>query len=246
MMVTDMLTAYPIWMGKYEDTLSKNGGDQEGAVLAADDAVRFSQSTANTEDLSAFLRSGQGVYRLLSLFATDNVGRYGQRQRYHYRAWRAKQMTTMGYAYANVMDAVLPAIAMRALLELFWRSQPVPDADDEERWFDFLGDVMGDVFLQGVPLASNLFSSFRKPLDSPLGALADKAVRNVKNVGKLVMDPSDMDAQERALLGIAELVSLYAKVPVTQVLGRASRGMRQYEDNDGATLFNLAIPEPRK
>ncbi len=246
MITTDWMTVYPIWLGKYEAELEKNGGDQQAAILAADEAVRFSQGTANAEDMSDFLRSGKGFKRFVSMFGTDNIGRYGQRQRYHYRAWRAGQMTAMDYAWFNVCEAILPAVGMRILLELFWRSQPLPDADDDKRWLDFLGDIFGDIFLQGVPMIGNLFSSFRKPLDSPLGSLADKGAKAAKAVGKLAADMDDEDAREKAALGIVEMLSIYGRVPASQIINRAMRGDRQYEEGDGATPFVYVIPEPKK
>lgn len=246
MIITDWMTAYPIWLGKYQAEMETNGGDMQAAILAADDAVRFSQSTANAEDMSDFLRSGSGVKRLFSMFGTDNIGRYGQRQRYHWRAWRAGQMTTMDYAWFNVCEAILPAVGMRILMELFWKSQPVPDEDDDKRWLDFLGDVFNDVFLQGIPLVGNLFSGWRKPLDSPVGSLVDRGVKFAKAVGRLVEDMDDEEAQGKALLGVAEILSIYSKVPVSQIIGRASRGHEQYEDGDGATPFVYLLPEPKR
>ncbi len=244
--MTDWMTAYPIWLGKYESALEKNNGDMQLAVLEADDAVRFSQSTANAEDMSDFLRSGKGFKRFISMFGTDNIGRYGQRQRYHYRAWRAGQMSTMGYAWFNFCEAIMPAIGMRILLELFWRSKPVPDEDDEKGWRDFLADIFGNMFLQGLPLVSNFFSGGHKPLDTPLGSLVDRAKKSGTAVAKLSTDIDNEKIQEKAMLGLAEILSILSKVPVSQIVGRARRGDVQYEQGDGATPLVYASPEPKK
>lgn len=249
MIVADWMTAYPIWLGKYESAMEKNGGDMEAAVLEADDAVRFSQSSANAEDMSDYLRSGKGFKRLLSMFGTDNIGRYGQRQRYHYRAWRAGKMTNAGYAWFNVCEAILPALGMRMLQELFWRSQPVPDGDDEKGWRDFLADVFGDIFLQGLPLVGNLLSSSRKPLDTPVGAITDRAKQAVENTTKafaLAADMDDEEAQEKALEGVMVLFSIISKMPVSQIMSRWRRGHEQYERSDDATPMVYLMPEPKR
>ncbi len=59
-------------------------------------------------------------------------------------------------------------------------------------------------------------------------------------------NPEDEKAQEKALLGIAEILSIYSRVPVSQIIGRARRGHEQYERDEDATPFVYLVPELKR
>ena len=247
--LADAMVTIPMWKGKFEAEMRKNGGDAKAAVKAADDAVRSSQPTFRPEDMSGFLRSGNGIYRLFSMFTTDTVGRYGQRQRYHYRAWREGKLSHGEYLRYNILEAVIPSLGFYMLEQMFWHGSPVPDSDDEKGWKKFIADNTNDIFLQGIPLLNNFLLPGRHTGDSPVFSLPDKMKKLGGDIAsgafELADDMSDEEAQAKMAMALLDLLSIAGKVPVSKVVHRALRGHEQYAEDDDATPFVYFMPKPK-
>jgi hypothetical protein len=175
--IADTATVLPIWHGAFQDRLSPDQSNLQEAIRYADDIVRNSQPSAQPLDLSAWQRDA-GVIRLFSQFQTFTVGKYGQRQRLFYRAWRNGSISTKEYAWFNFMDAFLPLVTINLLQSLIWGV----DLDDRENIIDMLFDILQKWAFMGVPLVSNIarsIYSYGDPFDSPVLETGNKLVRGV-------------------------------------------------------------------
>jgi hypothetical protein len=220
--VADTATVLPIWHGAFQDKLLPDQSNLAEAVRYADNLVRDSQPSAQPLDLSAWQRDG-GVLRLFSQFQTFTVGKYGQRQRLHYRAWRNKSLSTVDYAWFNFMDAFLPLVGINMLQALIWGR----DVEDKETQLDLLYEVSTGWLFMGVPFARNLFRAafgYGNPVDSPVLRAGNQAIQGVIKGTKGLNGFKNKREREAALWGIAHTISIIAGVPVSKIVSKAIRG----------------------
>lgn len=241
--IADTTTVLPIWHGAFNDKLNAGQSNLDEAIRYADDIVRNSQPSAQPLDLSTWQRDG-GAVRLFSSFQTFTVGKYGQRQRLYYRAWRNKSITNAQYAWFNFMDAFVPLIAINLLQSLIWGN----DLGDEDTQKDIVVDVLQGWLTMGVPIVSNVARSILRygdPFDSPVLETANKATRGVVNGVVGLADFEDRKSREKALWGIAHAASILSRVPVSKIAQRAERGAEQQKGVPGIKYLVPAPPSRR-
>jgi hypothetical protein len=238
--VADTVTVLPIWHGAFNDKLNADQSNLEEATRYADDLVRNSQPSAQPLDLSTWQRDG-GIIRLFSQFQTFTVGKYGQRQRLHYRAWRNKSISTLDYAWFNFMDAFLPLAAINMLQAIIWGR----DLEDDETQLDILFEIVQGWALMGVPFARNIVravTGYGNPIDSPVLQAGNKAVQGVIKGARGLNGFKNRKEREAALWGIGHTISILSGVPVSKIVSRAERGAKA---KDAAPGIKYLIPPPR-
>jgi hypothetical protein len=241
--IADTTTVLPIWNGAFNDKLNADQSNLQEAINYADDIVRNSQPSAQPLDLSSWQRDG-GVIRLFSQFQTFTVGKYGQRQRLFYRAWRNGTVSNVDYAWFNFMDAFVPLVAINLLQALIWGN----DLGDEETQKDMVIDVLQSWALMGVPILGQVARSILRygdPFDSPVLETGNKAVRGVVSGAKGLANFDDRRAREKALWGLAHVASILSKVPVDKMVQRAKRGAEQDKGVPGIKYLVPAPPRKR-
>jgi hypothetical protein len=235
----DTATVLPIWYGAFNQKINADQTNLQEAIEYADDMVRNSQPSAQPLDLSSWQRDG-GVIRLFSMFQTFTVGKYGQRQRLFYNAWRNGSISTMEYAWFNVMDGFVPLIAINLLQTIIWGY----DIEDDETQKEMLLDVLSKWVLMGVPFASNLkyaFESGELTSSASIKALEQmwdgaRGITNLKNF-------DNKKKRDKALWGVANAMSIYYKVPVSKVVEKAERGEGA---KNAMPLVKHVIPPPKR
>lgn len=237
--LADTVTVLPIWHGAFESKLNADQSNLQEAIEYADDIVRNSQPSAQSLDLSSWQRDG-GAIRLFSLFQTFTVGKYGQRQRLFYGAWRNKSINTLDYAWFNFMDAFVPLAAINLLQSVIWGR----DLEDDETQRDVLLNIFSSWALMGVPIANSLINSihFGAPIQSPAIKTANQIVMGVVSGAKGLGGFKNDKERERALWGIANTVSILGRVPAIKVVGKAKRGAKQKK---GVPIIKYLVPAPR-
>jgi hypothetical protein len=240
--IADTLTVLPIWHGAFQDKLLPDQSNLQEAVRYADNIVRNSQPSAQPLDLSAWQRDG-GVIRLFSQFQTFTVGKYGQRQRIHFRAWRNNSISTLDYAWFNFMDAFLPLAAINMLQALIWGR----DLEDDETQLDILFEIVQGWALLGVPFARNILravTGYGDPIDSPVLKAGNKAVQGVIKGARGLNGFKNRKEREAALWGIGHTISILSGVPVSKIVSRAERGAKAKAAAPG--IKYLIPPPPNK
>ncbi|MHC4397695.1 MAG: hypothetical protein ACYS1A_18790, partial [Planctomycetota bacterium] len=240
--VADTVAVLPIWNGALNAKLLPDQSNLQEAIRFADDMVRGSQPSAQPLDLSTWQRDA-GAIRLFSQFQTFTVGKYGQRQRLHYRAWRNGSISTVDYAWFNFMDAFVPLVTINFLMSFLHGE----DITDEENIKDMVIEVISGWAFMGVPVAGSIIrsyvSGFGDPLDSPVLETGNKLVRGViKGIESLDGFENKKD-RERALWGIAHALSILIGVPVSKVVQKAIKGAKQKK---GVPVVKLLVPAPKK
>jgi len=236
--VVDMLTVMPIWDGAFNKKMKETEGDLEASIKYADDIVRRTQPSAQPLDLSHWQRAG-GAIRLFSSFQTFTVGKYGQRQRLHYRAMRAGKITKSEYAWHMFTDAILPGLAMNLLFAALHGK----DLDDEETYKEVGKETVKYITLTGLPIINQFFSSYGSALDSPISAGPDEVKRALVSGGNYI-DELDDDSLNKLLWSLASIASFLSKVPVSRVASKAVKGVEQEEENIPGVKY--LIPAPKK
>jgi hypothetical protein len=239
--LADTVAVLPIWNGAFEGKLNADQSNLQEAINYADDVVRDTQPSAQALDLSSWQRDG-GAIRLFSMFQTFTVGKYGQRQRIHYRAWRNGSISTLDYAWFNVMDAMLPLVAINLLQSILWGR----DLEDDENLKDMMFEIIQSWVLMGVPFANQIARSitgYGNPIDSPVFRTANKAIDGVIKGTKGLGGFKNKKERERALWAIAHTFSILSGVPVSKVVSKAQRGAKQKE---AAPLIRYLVPAPPK
>jgi hypothetical protein len=224
--VADAVTVLPIWHGAFNDKLNSDQSNLLEAVAYADDIVRNSQPSAQPLDLSEWQRHG-GWHRLFSQFQTFTVGKYGQRQRLFYRAWKQGQISNLDYAWFNFMDAFVPLVSMNMLFALLQGR----DLGDEEEQKKMMADVLTSWATMGVPVAGNIARSLATgwgdPLDTPVLQTGNKLVRGIVSGFQSFNGFENEKEKERAMWGVAHALSIIAGVPLSKIVARAQKGAKQ-------------------
>ena len=239
--LADTVTVVPIWNGAFNDKLNADQSNLDEAIRYADDIVRNSQPSAAPLDLSSWQRDG-GVLRLFSQFQTFTVGKYGQRQRLFYRAWKNGSISTLDYAWFNFMDAIVPLVAINFLQAFLWGE----DVTDDEVLKEKAINVATSWLFMGVPLASNVIRSvtgYGDPIDSPVITTANKLTRGVINGTVGLGNFKSKKEREKALWNLAHVTSILAGVPVDKMVSRAMKGAKAKEAAPG---IRYLVPPPRK
>jgi hypothetical protein len=240
--IADATTVLPIWHGAFQDKLAADQSNLEEAVRYADDMVRNSQPSAQPLDLSSWQRDA-GAIRLFSQFQTFTVGKYGQRQRMFYRAWRNKSITTAEYAWFNFFDAFLPMVSINLLQAVLWGK----DLEDEDTQIEMLVDSLVGSLTMGIPIVSNIArtytSGYGEYLDSPVLQTGSRMIEGLlAGLESLNGFENDKD-RERALWDIAHVLSILMGVPVDKIVARAIKGSKQKKGVEGAKYL---VPAPIK
>jgi hypothetical protein len=240
--VADTVTVLPIWHGAFNAKLNADQSNLQEAIRFADDVVRNTQPSAQPLDLSTWQRDA-GAIRLFSQFQTFTVGKYGQRQRLHYRAWRNGSISTVDYAFFNFMDAFVPLVTINLLMSFLHGE----DIGDDETIKDMVVNVISGWVFMGVPVAGSIIrsyvSGFGDPLDSPVLETGNKLVRGViKGVESLDGFENKKD-RDKALWGIAHALSILMGVPVSKIVQKAIKGAKQKK---GVPIAKFLVPAPKK
>jgi hypothetical protein len=222
--MTDMAAVLPIWWGSYHEMLNENSTNEKEAIRYADDIVRDTQPSAQALDLSAWFREG-GFFGMFNLHQTFTVGKYGQRQRLYYRAWKNKSISTADYAWFNLVDAFLPIISIHIMIALM-KGQ---DLEDDETARDILKDTVKSWMFMGVPLVNPLIDSvtnlYRDPIDVPGERQINTIVNAMRGIKRGVEKGHFTDKEkERIFWDVAHTISAASKVPITKVIQRAAKG----------------------
>jgi hypothetical protein len=219
--VPDTIAVTPIWWGSYLDKLNENGTNEKEAIRYADNIVEDTQPIAQPLDLSAWFREG-GFWSLFNLHQTFTVGNYGQRQRTWFRAVRTGQVSPLQYARFNFMDAIIP-IAILTIVTNFIRGGDLFDEDEQK---DMLEEFLFNWAFMGVPMARSTYIALTEGWTSPLEiAGAREAERWLDTMRLLFKGFDDMTEaqQDRAIIGLADMVADITKVPFTRVFKQVTR-----------------------
>jgi len=244
----DALISYPTWQGAYKMGLEKFQGDQDKAVLFADDAVRTTSGSGTSIDLSAFQRDSRGWMQLFTMFSSFTMG-YGNMQRSSYNAWRNNNIGNAEYAYDTFMLAILPSVAATFAYALLTTGEP---PEPEELFTDVVSwQFMGLPFVRDV--AGFMFSSYgttgsvvRSPallgmdLLGAVGRDAFEAAAEMFDKGHL-----SRKSQKKIAWDLANLASYTLKVPASKIYERIMLGIDQMESGDGGP-WNLLLPDKSK
>lgn len=253
--VMDAVATYPVWLGAYKKHLAKTG-DGEGAVAYADDVVRRTNPDSDPLSKSDWLRSEHAFVKMLNIFQSA-AQQVAQRQRYHWRAMREGRLSTGGWGWYEMHDAVLPAIAVwliRCAIYGDWGD----DGDDDwwTRMFagavEFslspLAPVVGDMGMEvaasvlggdfGNEFTTRGFRTVFEPVSKVTLGFA-KAVRTAHEYGL-----DDAEAQARLAWSVTDIISLWVHVPASRVTRDFIRGYEQFETGEGNFLSPIA-PRPK-
>lgn len=238
--LADMATVLPVWQGAFTRGLDKNNGDVDAAVAYADGIIRKTQGSAQPIDLTHWQRMG-GAARLLNLFSTFTIGTYGQRQRLHFRAWKAGKVSSLEYAWFNLCDAVLPALTLSLSYAVIYGV----DFDDDE-WEEIAKDVAKYMLLTGIPVVGQLFSPYGRVLESPVGSGLDETRELLQKGSKLIEEDFDQDAVNAVVWQMLAVVSFFSGVPVSRLVEKYRKGLDQAQEIIPGVKYIIPAPRNRR
>jgi hypothetical protein len=225
----DTATVLPIWWGAYQDKLNENSSNEKEAIRHADNIVRDTQPSATALDVSAWFRAG-GFFSLFNLHQTFTVGKYGQRQRTYYRAFRDGKISAVDYAWFNFMDALIPLISINVMVA-FLKGGDL--AGDEEEWYDIAEKSISSWLFMGIPLVSSMYDAitkgWRDPLEVPGARQVKRTARTIGQMGQGVSNivtGEELSGKEKEQLywGMADMASDFSRVPVSKISKKALEG----------------------
>lgn len=246
----DFMAVYPSWWGAYQKGMQRDG-DPVAASRYADEMIRQSQPSSKPMDMSEIQRSRKGLARLYTMFMTFTA-KYGNRQRYYFRGWRAGEIDNKTYFRHVLLEAIAPPLLMNMMFAAMWGDDP----DPEDMALDILlYQFAGYALVRDV--AGAAVGSYKKHVlgkDAFVGNLADSpaltgldlSTRTINALGRMIADMDDDEKVDKAAWTFVELTSFFSGVPAPKAYMKLMEGIRQFEEEDGATVFNLAAPDPKK
>ncbi len=244
---TDLAMVMPSWWGMYQKELSKNGGDTQAAVTVADEFVASTNPSARPIDLAQLQRSNKGLHRLFTMFSSFTI-KYGNRQRLYYSAWKNGQLGSLQYLRHVVLEAMLPSLMTTVGYSLLWGHEPGDEDDLKHSLADlaiyqfqglpFFRDVIG----AGISWAADDY--VRDPLKSPVFTGYDVAKRMAGSLYAFAADLEDDAKMEKAAWAFADMVSFKVGLPVPKLARNLLEGIRQFEEEPNASLFNILVVDP--
>ena len=238
--LADMATVIPVWQGAFTKGLDENNGDVDAAVAYAAGVIRKTQGSAQPIDLTHWQRMG-GAARLFSLFSTFTIGTYGQRQRLHFRAWKAGKISSLEYAWFNLCDAVLPALTLSLSYAVLYGV----DFDDDE-WGEIAKDVAKYILLTGIPIVGQLFSPYGRVLESPVGSGLEETKNLLAKGSKLIEEDFDQDAVNAVVWQMLAVVSFFSGVPVSRLVEKYRKGLDQTQEIIPGVKYIIPAPKNRR
>ncbi len=219
MKMTDTMYTLPMWQGAYNEGLRLYEGDEEQAILHADDRVRSVFGSGLTVDMARFQRD-PGLMSLLTQFATFFMTQQ-QLVANSYQAMKAGQITKRQFLYDYAMVMIFPSIASTVLFSLLTKAE-LPEWEEifGDLWSYSLGGLPGirDI----VPSAQAIFGKSRRP---PAGVRIPAAEIG-KDIQKLLTDAASLEG-DKVAWDLARLASFFSGIPAARTYERWKKGSKQ-------------------
>lgn len=207
----DLATVMPLWEEAYNQELARTF-DHEKAVTVADDLIRSTQPMSESMDLTRLQAEG-GFQALLTMFSTFTIGKYQQRVRMNWRAWRNDKLTNAQYLERVFWEMAVPALAIAWLNESRYG-----DLEDETDWDTIWADAIQSAILLTAPaigsIVGGLFSPYPMSLTPLQGAMRrfEFAVKGAVSAADRAIE-GDVDAE--SFYAITEALGIFGRVPIT-------------------------------
>lgn len=240
----DAIVAYPTWMAKYNDAISK-GIEQSKAVLMADDAVIRAQGSGLTMDTTALMRK-PGAARLFTMFMSFAMN-WQNRQRYYLAGFRESLRTGQSEIGAArffshfALEWLAPP--MLTLLLIGWgRDGELPEPED-------VGSELLGYWLMGIPIVREipaLFEYNKKFGDSAAFKGLNAAVTATRGGMKIAAGEASDEQFYKTMKNTLDAVGFVAGVP-TAPIWRTVEGTEAFlEGNAGPLAPILGAPSKDK
>ena len=215
----------PAWTAIYEKTMNETG-KHEDAVAAADLAIRSTQPSSSTRDLSMIQRSKKSVANMMLMFSGWAVTALNN-NRYMARQLAEGNVTPgqyMGYFFMQNVVSTFPF----ALMGLLFAGGNDDDEGIQGVTKDVFRGIAVDSF-RGLPLISNIAAAgFDLAVD---GKPLNQSFRNISSLpgasiyfGYMakgltgMYEVFDSDKREQAIWNIAHMVSLQTGIPASRFM----------------------------
>ena len=240
----DAIVAYPTWMAKYNDAISK-GIEQSKAILMADDAVIRAQGSGLTMDTTALMRK-PGAARLFTMFMSFAMN-WQNRQRYYLAGFRESLRTgqseigTARFFSHFALEWLAPP--MLTLLLIGWgRDGELPEPED-------VGSELLGYWLMGIPIIREipaLFEYNKKFGDSAAFKGLNAAVTATRGGMKIAAGEASDEQFCKTMKNTLDAVGFVAGVP-TAPIWRTVEGTEAFlEGNAGPLAPILGAPSKDK
>lgn len=240
----DTIVAYPTWMAKYNDAISK-GIEQSKAILMADDAVIRAQGSGLTMDTTALMRK-PGAARLFTMFMSFAMN-WQNRQRYYLAGFRESLRTgqseigTARFFSHFALEWLAPP--MLTLLLIGWgRDGELPEPED-------VGSELLGYWLMGIPIVREipaLFEYNKKFGDSAAFKGLNAAVTATRGGMKIAAGETSDEQFYKTMKNTLDAVGFVAGVP-TAPIWRTVEGTEAFlEGNAGPLAPILGAPSKDK
>ena len=240
----DAIVAYPTWMAKYNDAISK-GIEQSKAILMADDAVIRAQGSGLTMDTTALMRK-PGAARLFTMFMSFAMN-WQNRQRYYLAGFRESLRTgqseigTARFFSHFALEWLAPP--MLTLLLIGWgRDGELPEPED-------VGSELLGYWLMGIPIVREipaLFEYNKKFGDSAAFKGLNAAVTATRGGMKIAAGETSDEQFYKTMKNTLDAVGFVAGVP-TAPIWRTVEGTEAFlEGNAGPLAPILGAPSKDK
>lgn len=232
--IVDMATVLPLWTTAYNQKMKDTGGglpkNHDEAVKFADDVIRTTQPSSQALDLTKAQRS-TGLWQLFSMFGTFTIGKYQQRVRMNWRAFKSNKISTPKYLETVFLEQLLPAVGMATVMQLMKGN----DLGDDETIETLTKDAIQSAVTLPIPVLGSMlypFSSYAFTL-SPIENIAVAVQRPAQKLGKEAVKllkgkrVNEEEAAKAAFWTVANLLSIWKRVPVSKVVKKIERKLEE-------------------
>lgn len=246
----DAITVTPIWHGAYQKGMKDFSGNIPKAIEYADKTIKRSQPGGTIFDVPALQRSESGILRFFGMFMSFTV-KHSNRQRYTFRALKEGKMPLKDFLSFHMLESLAPPL----LMSMMFTAMQGKESEIDDLAVDMVSyQFSGHIFLRGM--AGAIGANFKKAvlekdayepqlLNVPALEIGKILQRNVSSLFNLIVDLGNEKKKEKAIWALAELASYSAQIPASKVYSRLKEGLRQFEEEQSATPFNIILPDPK-
>lgn len=236
----DRIVTVPTWTAAYRDFLTREPGDEAGAVAHADKVIRLTQGAGGPKDLAAITRRNE-LTKLVTMFYSYFSAYYNRQRAWGRDARRAWKSGDVGEVPALVARQVFMTVMPALLGELLVGRGP----DDDEGYAEWAAKRVALYPVSAVPVVRDGFNvlanGFGYSFTPAARAIDEVLIQPFKMIGDIAQ--GDVDPR-KVVKQTIETVGYSMALPLGQLATTVDNVWKAIEDDD-FQLRDIVLTRPK-
>ena len=220
-----------VWLGAYNDYISKNPSDRDTALQHADRTVRLTQGTGNIKDMAAIMASNNELNKIFTMFYSGFSAQYNMQVDLYRKTKNDIAEGDWGTVALKRLPQWIMLTVVPAILGA-WISGDTPEEDESLGWWmgrkALIYPTASVPFLREVTGALDTGFGYNV---SPVTRFGDSIVKSGKNLLTFTDEDKEFDLR-RFVRTAGEASSIWMALPTGQALSTIDNLWKGLEEGD--------------